>query len=148
MIPLAPAVRSRLGITCITLVDTMFAQLLGQHGRQDPRQQLMSRIQAFVDAHLSDPALSPAVIARAHYVSLRQLHALFAEHGSTVAATIREQRLARCRADLIDPLLVHRTISEIAARWGFTDSAHFSRTFKQRFGLTPRDLRASCSLAS
>src|SRR5262249_28167016 len=35
----------------------------------------------------------------------------------------------------------HRSISEIAYRYGFCDSAHFSRTFRHRFGLPPREFR-------
>jgi AraC-like DNA-binding protein len=34
------------------------------------------------------------------------------------------------------------TICEIAYRRGFNDSAHFSRSFKDRFGLSPGLLRA------
>ncbi|MFT4258151.1 helix-turn-helix domain-containing protein [Microbacterium sp.] len=136
-------VRARVGDTCVALVDTLFAQLLGQHGGRDPRREWHERIDAFIDAHLGDPALSPAAIAAAHYISLRQLHALFADRGLTVAATIREKRLARCRADLTDPLHAAHTVAELAARWGFTDAAHFSRTFKRQFGVTPRELRAA-----
>ncbi|TDD46016.1 AraC family transcriptional regulator [Nonomuraea terrae] len=28
-------------------------------------------------------------------------------------------------------------VSELAARWHFTDGSHFTRTFKQRYGETP-----------
>ncbi|MDD5581131.1 MAG: AraC family transcriptional regulator [Methylobacter sp.] len=29
----------------------------------------------------------------------------------------------------------------MAFRWGFNDSAHFSRVFKQQFGCSPREFR-------
>ncbi|OZD79350.1 hypothetical protein CH273_14085 [Rhodococcus sp. 05-339-2] len=29
----------------------------------------------------------------------------------------------------------------LAASWGFTDPAHFSRAFRARFGCTPKDFR-------
>jgi AraC-like DNA-binding protein len=29
------------------------------------------------------------------------------------------------------------TVTEVAFRWGFNDAAHFSRRFKQAFGVTP-----------
>ena len=32
-------------------------------------------------------------------------------------------------------------ISSIAHRWGFSDSSHFSRTFKAHYGSSPRDYR-------
>jgi len=31
----------------------------------------------------------------------------------------------------------HQTVTDIAFRWGFNDMAHFSRTFKQAFGVIP-----------
>jgi AraC-like DNA-binding protein len=49
------------------------------------------------------------------------------------------------RADLCDPALRNRTISDIAFSWGFVDASHFSRAFKARFGCTARDVRAQLS---
>jgi AraC family transcriptional activator of tynA and feaB len=54
------------------------------------------------------------------------------------------ERLERCRRDLEEPLLRVRTVSEIAYSWGFSDVSHFSRSFKQKFGITPRECR-QCS---
>ena len=33
-------------------------------------------------------------------------------------------------------------LTEIAYRWGFNDSSHFSRSFKAAFGCTAREFRA------
>ena len=44
-------------------------------------------------------------------------------------------------ADLSNPTEAHRSISEIAYRYGYSDSAHFSRTFRHRFGSSPREFR-------
>jgi AraC-like DNA-binding protein len=92
-------------------------------------------------ARLGDPGLSPEAIARAGYVSVRQLHRLFARDGLTFSHWIREQRLRRCRDDLADQRLSHLTIAEIAARWGFRSAAHFSRAFRARYGITPAAYR-------
>jgi AraC-like DNA-binding protein len=35
------------------------------------------------------------------------------------------------------------TISEIAFRWGFSNSAHFSHSYRTRFGETPTQARAT-----
>jgi AraC-like DNA-binding protein len=105
------------------------------------RRALLLRIHAFIDQHLGDPELSPSVIAAAHHVSVRYLHKLFQEHDMTVAGWIRGRRLDRCRRDLVDPTLWARPVSAIAARWGFADSAHFSRVFRAAYGIPPREYR-------
>ncbi|WP_308344251.1 helix-turn-helix domain-containing protein, partial [Streptomyces sp. MK37H] len=59
----------------------------------------------------------------------------------TVSARIRRRRLERCHADLTDPRPRRRSISAIAARWGFPRPADFSRAFRAAYGVTPRELR-------
>jgi AraC-like DNA-binding protein len=41
----------------------------------------------------------------------------------------------------VDPRQSHRSISDIAQGWGFTDMTHFGRCFKDEYGLSPRDYR-------
>ena len=93
-------------------------------------------------AHLGDPGLSPEAVALACYVSVRQLHRVFAREGLTFGGWVREQRLRRCRDELADPRLSHLTAAEIAARWGFRSAAHFTRAFRARYGVTPASRRA------
>src|SRR5207245_7988642 len=59
----------------------------------------------------------------------------------SVADWIRERRLRQCHSDLSDPHLRRKSITEIAFFWGFNDSAHFSRSFKEKFGICPRVFR-------
>jgi AraC-like DNA-binding protein len=101
----------------------------------------MAQIHAFIRANLGDPDLTPGAIAAAHHISLRYLNKLFQAEGRTVAGWIRERRLERCRRDLAEPRLDDRTIKAIAARWGFTNSAHFSQAFRSAYGLSPREFR-------
>lgn len=102
---------------------------------------LLARLRAYLRDNLADPALTPARIAAAHGLSVRHVHRLFHESGDSLGAAMRRARLDRCRADLEDPRQRGRSITEIALRWGFNDSAHFSRAFKARFGLSPRAAR-------
>ena len=39
-------------------------------------------------------------------------------------------------------------ITEVAYRWGFNDSAHFSRLFKASFGMSPTQYRSSRRLGA
>ncbi|MEH1057755.1 helix-turn-helix domain-containing protein [Micromonospora sp. CPCC 206171] len=102
---------------------------------------LRTRIEAFVQRHLADPELTPAAVAAAHHLSLRSLHRLFEGTGTTVAGLIRARRLERCRRDLADPRLGGLPVHEVAARCGFRDRAHFSRAFRARYGMSPREHR-------
>ena len=52
-----------------------------------------------------------------------------------MASYIRDLRLARCRRDLADPALRNQPVQAIAARWGFSDKAHFSRVFRAAHGV-------------
>jgi AraC-like DNA-binding protein len=104
---------------------------------------MMVRIQAFIDRHLGDPELSPGMIAAAHHISIRALHKLYEAEELTVTASIRRQRLERCRRDLLDPGLRDRLVAAVGARWGFPDAAAaFSRAFRAAYGLPPAEYRA------
>ena len=102
------------------------------------RHALLTTVQAFIQQHLGDPGLSPAMIAAAHHVSLRSLHQLFHDEGLTVAGWIRQRRLESCRQDLADPALADRPVAAIAARWGFSSAGDFSRVFRAVHGSPPR----------
>ncbi|MBI0314112.1 helix-turn-helix domain-containing protein [Streptomyces javensis] len=102
---------------------------------------LRARINAFVEQHLADPAMTPQTIADAHHISLRHLQQLLAEDDTSPAAWIRHRRLERCRLDLTNPRLNTRPIQAIAERWGFTNPTHFSRLFRATYGTPPRDYR-------
>jgi AraC-like DNA-binding protein len=109
---------------------------------------LVRRIRAFIDSHLGDPELTPAAVAAAHHISLRYLHKLFEPERHGVAGLIRQRRLERCRHDLLDPAQVDRPVAGIAARWGFSSAAHFSRVFREAYGLPPAAFRRAYRLGA
>ncbi len=61
-----------------------------------------------------------------------------AAYGQTVGDYIRDRRLEWSYDQLSKS---ERKVSDIAVAAGFADHAHFSRMFKQRYGLRPSDLR-------
>jgi AraC-like DNA-binding protein len=140
-----PADAARLGTAVLDVLGVALAARLGpdQPVPVDTRQRvLLHRIHAFIDERLGDPGLRPATIAAAHHISLRYLHKLFAQEGRTVAGWIRHRRLERCRRDLRDPAMRDRPVSAIAARWGITSPAQFSRLFRATYDMTPASYRA------
>ncbi|MBB3665700.1 MULTISPECIES: helix-turn-helix domain-containing protein [Prauserella salsuginis group] len=97
---------------------------------------------AYIAAHLADPELSAGRIARAVGVSERQLSRLFAAAGDSVPRTVLAARLDAARAAVTDPATRGRSLAELAACHGFASQAHFSRSYRARFGTTPlRDRR-------
>ncbi len=133
-----------LGSTALSLIAATVAQQLDVERTlpaQVQRDALRARVDAFIEAHLGDPDLNPGTVAAAHHISLRTLHRLFEDGGTTVAELIRGRRLERCRQDLTNPLLRGTPIHAIAARWGFRDKAHFSRLFSATSGRSPQAFR-------
>ncbi|MEU0741847.1 helix-turn-helix domain-containing protein [Streptomyces sp. NPDC006134] len=132
--------------TTTDLLASVLGRCLEAEDTLDPesrRRALHLRVRDFIERRLGDPSLSPAMVAAAHGISVRHLHQVFAEEGQTPAAWIRHRRLERCRRDLADLGLRSRSIQSVAARWGFTDPATFSRAFRRAYGMTPKDYRHS-----
>jgi len=135
-----PADATRVSAALVDLIAASVAARLDLRPALPPdarRNALLRRIYAHIEQHLADPGLTPAAIAAAHHISLRQLHKLFEPEQLTVAAWIRGRRLERCRRDLADPALTDRPIGAIAARWGFTDTTGFHRQFRAAHGTPP-----------
>ncbi|WP_330301934.1 MULTISPECIES: helix-turn-helix domain-containing protein [unclassified Streptomyces] len=108
----------------------------------DVSAETLARIRAFIDEHLMDPDLSPQSVADAHHISVRYLHKLFENEGTTVSQWVRQRRLEFCRHDL--GRLSHRklTVAAVARRWGFRSASHFSRVFRDAYGMSPREWQA------
>lgn len=101
----------------------------------------LHRICQSIETLLSDPDLSLRRLAEKNGVSPRYIQKLFAAAQDTFGHYLRTRRLERCRMDLASPMCARLSISEICFRWGFNDSAHFSRAFRNRFGQSPREYR-------
>lgn len=142
---LRPDIAVRLGMATVDLLATYFADLRGESPAIDGagRRALLHQVEAHIEAHLGEPDLGPAMVATAHHVSVRLLYKLFAAQGKTVAGWIRQRRLECARRDLVNPAQASASITAVAHRWGFTSSAHFSRTFKAAYGTSPADYRRS-----
>ncbi|WP_439659649.1 AraC family transcriptional regulator [Lentzea sp. HUAS TT2] len=94
---------------------------------------------AFIAAHLHEQELCAQRIAAAIGYSDRHLSRLFAKSGQSVPQAILNARLDAARRLLVEPV----ALAEVAARTGFVSQAHFSRTYRARFGVTPRQDRAA-----
>ncbi|MDZ4279408.1 MAG: helix-turn-helix domain-containing protein [Hydrogenophaga sp.] len=101
----------------------------------------LSRIKAYVQDHLRDPELSVHSIAHALQLSPDHLSRLFRTEPVPLSRWIWKQRLDACRRDLADPRWREHGISDVAFSWGFNTAAHFSRSFREEYGISPREWR-------
>ncbi|AOI59113.1 helix-turn-helix domain-containing protein [Burkholderia diffusa] len=137
-----PDARERRAAAMLDLLQSMLRLRDGGASPTKSTVHTLSRAKAFIDSHLADDDLDTRSISCALNLSPRQLARVFEIEGVPLTRYILARRLERCRADLCDRSLKHLTVSEIAYRWGFNNSAHFSRSYRARFGETPSDTRA------
>lgn len=101
-----------------------------------------ARAIAYVEAHLADAALTPDTIASSCGLSTSYLHQVFAAANLSVEDFVYSRRVDKCRELLSDPLHRTKSISQLAYQVGFRHPSHFTRLFKTRFGVPPKDYRA------
>lgn len=124
------------------LAMAMAEQVPGEGGDfSSHRAGLLYRLKSHVRAHLGDPGLTLGRTAAALRISPRYVNLLLAAEGTSFGRYLLACRLERCRRDLADPACRRLPIGAIAYRWGFGDLSYFSRAFRGKFGLSPRDYR-------
>ncbi|WP_407522274.1 helix-turn-helix domain-containing protein [Methylobacterium oryzisoli] len=124
------------------VLERLIAALAEEGGDAPPQTSLdllLARIKAHLDNHI-EGAVSVADIAHRMGCSVRYVYRAFEAEGTTPERYVQEMRLSKARAGLVATSL---SMSEIAFTTGFSSAAHFSRLFKQRFGMTPSAYRAA-----
>ncbi|MET0865736.1 MAG: helix-turn-helix domain-containing protein [Nakamurella sp.] len=143
-VPPGPAL-GMIGNAATELVRALVVSALADPDRQHAvtADSLALRISLFIDEHLTEPDLTPARIARVHHISLRQLYYVWSKSNEqTLGQWLISARLAAARRDLARPDAATQTISTVARRCGFLDTAHFARKFRQEYGMSPSEWRA------
>lgn len=99
------------------------------------------RIKRFIETQLRDPELTAAAVAEAFKISPRYLRMIFAKDNESVSSYILRRRVEECAREMRSSLSRSRTITEIAFSWGFNGAPHFTRSFRDHFGMTPKEYR-------
>lgn len=94
-----------------------------------------------IELNIGDRDLSPGQIAAAVGISERQLSRIFAEADTTVGRYVLQQRLGFAKTALCSREQDVVSVGEIGKRFGFASPSHFSRTFREQYGLTPLQCR-------
>ena len=123
------------------LVAGLAAEIAQPHGPAAVREAHLHRVRQAIESLLAEPDLRLGQVAEAAGVSPRYLQKLFAAAQESFTHYVRLRRLERCRLDMLSPRHAETSISSIAFRWGFNGSAHFSRAFREQYGVSPREYR-------
>ena len=99
------------------------------------------RVLVHIDRHCLDADLDAAGIAAACGLSLRYLHRVFASCEQSVMERVGQARLDHAHRLLLDRAWHRLSVAEIAYRSGFSSAAVFSRAYKRRYGVSPRQAR-------
>lgn len=120
-------------------------QLVCGHGATQPtrgREATLHRVRSMLRQRFTEPGLGPDLLAREAGISKRHLHGLFAAAGSTFGAELMELRLQRAAHLLCETAGRAYPVGDIAFGVGFSDSSHFARRFRLRFGCSPSQWQA------
>jgi AraC-like DNA-binding protein len=140
-----PEIRNRSGQDVADIVVQMIRlALLESVDERDwvnSKEAIRERVKHYISDHLRDPDLSITKLASTTHCTKRYLHMAFHSENQSISDYILKLRLKRCREDLLNPAFVRRSITDIAYSWGFNNSNHFSRCFKEAFGVSPKHMR-------
>ena len=137
----------QIAVAALGLLGAAYTQVARTHAERSSRGTAHRiRIINYIHAHLYDPDLTPAQIARACRITTRYLHYLFSDGEETVARYILKRRLEACSQALLADSHRGRTVTAIAFDHGFNSATHFGRVFRAQFGMTPREYRARAAL--
>lgn len=132
-----PVADSLVGILVATLAENLGSLSL----QDDSGPQRLDRIKAYVLENLRDPELSIGKIAHCLNLTPSTLHRAWVGEADSLTKWMWSMRLNGAEQDLRRQVCSNKTITEIAYHWGFSSSAHFSRAFRQRFGIAPKEAR-------
>lgn len=126
------------------IVETSFIELLALLIGQPVAEcagyaSLYRRSIDLIDDRLRDPELRTGLVAAELSVSERAIQHAFASKGETPSGVILGKRLDLAAQELRRER--SRSITDIAFNAGLSSSSYFSRCFRARFGVTPRQYR-------
>lgn len=138
-----PVVDMTVADSLVGILVAALAENLGNLSLKDDTASLRyDRVKAYVLENLRDPELSIGKISQRLGITASTLHRVWEHESDSLTNWIWAMRLKGAEQDLRRLACTSTTITEIAYHWGFSSSAHFSRTFRQHFGVPPKEARA------
>lgn len=97
----------------------------------------LEEIKRTIANELANPNLGAEFLAERMGLSISSIYRVFASESTSLIQHIWNSRLEQCNNELLSETYAKLSITEIAFKWGFNSSAHFSRAFKSLYGVTP-----------
>jgi AraC-like DNA-binding protein len=142
----SPRTRERFGEQVLDLMDVILnGSAHSAHGRSS--EATLLRAKRLIARRIGEPQISVAQIAAEMNISANHLNRIFKTDGVSVMRYLWLLRLEHAARLLTGASTQRLQVQQIAYQCGFTSTAHFSRTFRQRYGVSPRDA-ASAGLLS
>lgn len=103
---------------------------------------VLREIRRTIEDRLGDDELTPEKLAGEYKLSRSALYRMFEPLGG-VQNYIQQRRLMRIHQEVSDPASFHEGIAVVAQRWGFGNTAVFSRAYRALYGQSPSEARAA-----
>ena len=124
------------------LAGALTAAIDGEGNRRSRHgAQLLAALRRDLRDRCREAGLQAADIANGYGISVRYLHLLFANAGSSFAAELMSFRLEEAARLLGDPHFSGWSVTDISGACGFADSSHFARRFRASFDISPSQFR-------
>jgi AraC-like DNA-binding protein len=122
------------------IVEEMFAASLAAPAEAlEGSNGLFQRLRHLIERRFADPEVTSAILAEELGVSMRTMQVAAAAAGTTPVACLIDRRLEHAAQELrTDP---QASVTLVAFRSGFSDSAYFARRFHERFAMSPTQYR-------
>ena len=130
----------------LSLSELLIAALTGTEapplaGGIDRRRSTFQRLMQAIEARLPDTALNLVSLASSEGMSVRAVQKLLQRENLSFSQYVRRRRVQHAAQDLLDLQQSKLLVADIGFRWGFSDPAHFSRAFREQYGVTPGTFR-------
>jgi AraC-like DNA-binding protein len=134
-------VRRRLGDQLLDLLDIVIHDPSVVRTGRGPAA-ILFKAKQFIARNAGNADLSPSQIAAHACVSEKHLSRLFTAQGMSLMRHVQSVRLERAAQLLAATPWRRNLVVQVSFECGFTSASHFSRAFKERFGVAPSEARA------
>ncbi|MFJ7439711.1 AraC family transcriptional regulator [Methylorubrum thiocyanatum] len=136
---LSPDAAKTMSSIGIDLIVATIAERLAQDAPKSLNNAILfQRAKAHICQNFGDVDLDVSSLAASIGVSVRHLQVLFKRHECSVSGCLWDHRLKASARLLSSRGHAHLSIGELAYGCGFENQAHFSRRFKDAYGIAPR----------